>query len=109
MAMGESMPPQAPGQAQGAPLQGGGQGASGGASQLVVDIQDKMAQLADLLGQSQALNPQDKQEFTQIMGAYQSFVENTLGSAPGAQKPEPPGPKGPVPMEAGGAKTMPAM
>lgn len=95
---GNEMPPQAPGQAP--------QGDAGGASQLVVDIQQKMQDLQGLLGKAL---PEEAQKFSQIMGAYESFVDG-LGQAPGAPEPGPaPMKGGPVPMEAGGAKARPVL
>ena len=106
MPMGQPMPPQAPG----AQAPQGGEQESGGASQLVVEIQEKMSELGDLLGQSGAVSPEDKQAFAQIMTAYQSFVEQNLGSAPGSKpQPQGPGPQGSVPMEAGSREVTPRM
>lgn len=111
MAMDQSMPPQgapapAPADAQ------GDDSSAGGASQIVVGIQDGMAKLNDLMSQSQAVSPEEKQQFGQIMAAYEQFVHQVLGSGPGEKPQGPPqGPqaKGQVPMEAGGANVQPAM
>jgi hypothetical protein len=95
----EPMPQAPPAQGAPAPEAGGG---PGNASQLVVDIQEKMASLMDLVGQK---FPDEAQKLQGIMSAYEGFIEG-LGQAPGAQAPkEMGGPKGAVPMETGG---MPA-
>lgn len=112
MAMDPSMPPQAQGAPapQAAPSDDSSGG--GGASQIVVGIQEGMAKLNDLMSQSQAISPEEKQQFGQIMAAYEQFVHQVLGSSGDKQPPGPPqGPqaKGQVPMEAGGANVQPAM
>lgn len=82
----------------------------GGASTLVADIHSKMAELMDMLDSSGAGGEEDKQALSQIIQAYQTFVEQNLGSAPGQPPQGAPAPAGGVaPMEAGAKNVQPAM
>jgi hypothetical protein len=104
-----SMPPPAdqPGPAaEPAPADDSG---AGSASQVVVEVQQGLSQLMDLMDKSQIVSPEEKAQFGQIMGAYQDFVHNVLGAAPGGKPQAAPAPKGQVPMEAGGKEVTPAM
>ena len=88
----------------------GGQESPGNAAKLAANIFSEMGQLLDIMEQSQAASPEDKQQFASIIQSYQGFIENNLGSAPG-QRPQGPKPMpGPASMEAGvnpGARPMP--
>lgn len=83
----------------------------GGAAQLVSGIHTQLMQLMDLASKSPAIAPEEKQELGSIITQYQDFVQNVLGSAPGA-KPAPKAPQAPgsVPPEAGASpNAKPAM
>ncbi len=76
---------------------------AGGASQMVSSIHSELSKLMQMMGQSPAVAPEDKQQLAQIIQSFESFVEG-LGSAPGKQA-QP----GNVPAEAGAAEVKPAM
>lgn len=78
------------------------QGQSGSASQLVVDINDKLTELSGIIAKSSAVTPEDKSALGQILGSYQKFVEGLgapAGQAPQAA-PEPQMKGAPMPMHA---------
>ena len=79
-------PPQAP--PQGQPQE------SGGVSQLVGQIYQGLSKLMEALSSSQAVDDNDKQALGAIIQAYEQFVEQNLGSAPG-QSAQPKGPPRP--------------
>lgn len=106
MAMPDGMMPAAaaaPGPADAAPPAK----KSGGATQLISDINDNMMKLVDIL--SQAKGAEDEaQQMGALVSQFQGIVDS-LGQAPGAKKPEVSEPSGPVPMEAGVSGAKPAM
>lgn len=82
----------------------------GGATELVSKINSDMMSLMDLMSQSDAVNPKDKDQYAQIIQMFQNFVQKNLGSAPGQDADEQePDAGGPVPMMAGAGKVTPAM
>lgn len=99
--------PQAP---QAAPqAQSGGPGE---ASKLVAGIYSDMSKVMDMMDMSKGIAPQEKQQFASLMAQYQDFVENVLGSGPGAQKQAPQAPPargGVVTPEAGASEVNPAL
>ncbi len=73
----------------------------GGASELFIDIVDKMLQASDLLAKAKGVvSPEEQQAWAALTNQAKAFVEQNLAQAPGAK---PPGPNAPgsVPMEAG--------
>jgi hypothetical protein len=92
------MPPAAP---QAAPKQEQGQ-----ASKLVVGIHDQMSQLMSLLENTNAVAPDVKAKFGQLISQYESLVESALGG--GAPQEEMPV-KGNVPVETGGKDVKPVL
>ena len=88
----------APGAPQGAP------GSQGGAGKLLADIHDQMSQLMSAMGQSEQMDPADKEQLASIIDQFQSFAQNLAG-APQAPAPM----KGNLPMEAGTADVRPAL
>lgn len=88
--------------AEPAPEQGGG----GGAKEVVTSVHNGLMQLMDMMGQSSAVDDDDKQKLQGLISGFQDFVEG-LGSAPGA-KPQA-GAPGVAPAMAGAAKVQPAL
>lgn len=81
-----------------------------GASELVARIHSDMTQLADLMEKSGAVDPEDIQKFSGIVSAYRQFVEQDLGSAPGAKPQQPQEPMmSQMPAMAGAAQVKPAL
>lgn len=93
----QSPPSQPPGQSS--PPEGGGD-----VSKLVGSIFSQLTQLMDALSQAAqtqegVVNPDDIQELSSIIEAYQSFVKNTLGAPPGAKPKPAPSPGQVSPMQ----------
>lgn len=99
MAQPEQMPPPAE---AGQPDQGGG-----GATKLVVQINQMLGQLGQMLDQAGVLDSDGAQEYAGIISSYQDFVERELGGQQGPKQ-EPAEP-GNVPMETAGKKAVPVM
>lgn len=80
---------------------------SGGASELVASIHDGLMQLSEMMAGNQATQ-EEAQAMKQVMASFEGVVQS-LGQAPGAKKPQPPMPGGPVPAEAGAKPVQPAL
>jgi hypothetical protein len=76
---------------------------TGGATKLVSSIHSQLSELADMLGSSQAVDDDDKQQLAAVIQQFQRFVDG-LG-APKSQNPAP----GAAPMEAGATNAKPMM
>lgn len=79
---------------------------SGGTSQLVIDINAKLNQLAELI--EEGGDDGDRAALAQVQQSYQALIEG-LSQAPGAKKPEAPQAPGVVPAQAGAREVAPAM
>lgn len=66
---GDQAPPTSPAGSQG----------GGSVSELVAQVGDGLTKLMDVIGKSQAADPEDVQELGQLLQAYQSFVERMSG------------------------------
>lgn len=85
MPQGAPDPSQAP---DAAPQDGGG-----GPAKLISDIQDGMKKLGSLLEQSGAAEPEELQEYSQLIQGFESFIENLMSgggqkAAPATSSPE---------------------
>lgn len=110
--MGMRQPPPPQGPPSGPPSQPPGQSAppaAGGITKLVASIFSQLTQLMDALSQAaqsqpDVISPDDIQQLSQIIKAYQQFVTQTLGGAPGGgggPSKTAPGPQPVSPMQGG--------
>ena len=78
---------------------------------LVSDIQEKLNQLSSVIDATKGLTPKDKQSFSQIKDAFDSFVQENLAQEQNQDAPEEPAPdSGVAPMMAGAkSKVEPAL
>lgn len=77
----------------------------GPATQLIANIHSELTKLMDILDKSEAVTDQDKQGLSQIISAYQGFVEGL-----GSEQQAPPQKQGPsMSPPNGGPGTSPAM
>lgn len=77
------------------------------AADLVAGIHTNMTQLMELMDQSGAVGPEDKQQLASIIQQYQDFVSG-LNQAPG-QEPAPPSPDSVSTPEAGASQVRQAL
>lgn len=92
------------------PAEGGAPAApkGGGAREIVSGIHTGLMELMDMMGQSSAVDDDDKAKLGSLIQGFQEFVEG-LGSAPGAApKGAKPG-AGVAPAMAGAAEVKPAL
>lgn len=102
MVDGQQVQPQV---AQEAPPQ---EAPQGGATDLVVGINSGMMSLMEIMEQSPAVSPEDKQKLGVLIQGFQSFVSD-LGQAPGQAPPQGVAPTGVAPANAGGAEVQQAL
>lgn len=83
------------------------QGAKKSPAELLSDINMGLMQLNDLIAQSDAIDPEEKQELGNIIQQFQSFADG-LSGAPGKKPGASPAPSQNMP-DNGGPGTAPAM
>lgn len=81
------------------------QESSGGATELVANIQSQLMQLMEMMGQTPSVPPEDKAQLQKVLQGFEQLVQG-LNQPAGPQPQEQP-PQGPMPMNQGNKPVSP--